>query len=53
MICPLISINNVISNLCLEEYCAWWNTDSGKCAILQLSKDLYKIEDNMPMQQQF
>ena len=49
MICPILTINSVSDHDCKKEDCAWWNDDAEKCAILQLSRDLYRIEGTVSM----
>ena len=47
MRCPMAFCRDeeVYDDTCYKEDCCWWNNDSETCAILQLSKDLYRIED--------
>jgi hypothetical protein len=37
----------VKSDKCIEKECAWWYENGNLCAILQISKDLYMLEDDL------
>ena len=36
LICPLQSITSHLDNLCFAEACAWFNKESGSCAMAAL-----------------
>ena len=38
--CPILSIEGGSLEPCIEEYCAWYNKDTGRCAILEINRAL-------------
>ena len=47
MKCPMLFNRDYSIVDCIHKFCAWWNDDAKSCAILQLSKDLYRMEDQL------
>lgn len=45
--CPLKTDSDGDSNYCLEEACAWWDTDFVHCLLVTISNNLTSIRTNL------